>query len=193
LRSLRRGRVVTASLVAFSIGLGGAAAASADPDQTVAPTPGPPPITASDGGAAEPAVTACKQFARALRVSSAYYNKFAHAIAGDGAQVNYDDPKVIGDNVDGRTALRKSAAEALIASGTPGLQPEIADPMRSWSLRATKLLMAMGLRLDGNTLNDAATELNTDANDAQMACTNAGARPVIRVPRTNPGVQPATA
>lgn len=135
---------------------------------------------APDSGAAEPAATACKQFAGALRVSSAYYNKFAYSIAGDGARVDYQDPTVMGDNVDGRTALRKSAAEALIASGTPGLQPEIVGPMRSWSLGATKLLMAMGLRLDGNTLNNAATDLNTDATNAQMACVKAGARPLIR-------------
>ena len=138
------------------------------------------------GGAAEPAVTASKQFTAALRVSSAYYNKFAYSIAGDGAQVDYHDPTVISNNVDGRTALRKSAAEALIASGTPGLQPEIAAPMRAWSLRATKLLMVMGLRLDGNTLNDAATALNADANDAQMACVTARAQPLIRGAKVQP-------
>jgi hypothetical protein len=171
--------VLAASVIALGIGLGGATTASADPDQTM-PAPGAPAATVpSDGGGAEPAVIACKQFDAVLRVSSAYYNKFAYSIAGD-AQVDYHDPNVMSDNVVGRTALRKSAAEALIASGTPGLQPEIADPMRSWSLRATKLLLAMGLRLDRNTLNDAATELNTHATNTQMACAKAGAQPVIR-------------
>lgn len=192
MRSLFRGRVLAASVIVFGIALGGATTASADPDQTKPPPPGPPPpgppaaTAPSAGGAAEPAVTACKQFTAALRVSSAYYNKFAYSIAGDGAQVDYHDPTVISNNVDGRTALRKSAAEALIASGTPGLQPEIAAPMRAWSLRATKLLMVMGLRLDGNTLNDAATALNADANDAQMACVTARAQPLIRGAKVQP-------
>ena len=83
------------------IGSGFVATASADPAQEE-----------------PPAVSACKQFDSALRVSSTYYNKFAYSIAGDGAQVDYRDPAVVSDNVDGRTALRKSAAEAMIASST---------------------------------------------------------------------------
>jgi hypothetical protein len=171
--------------MAFSVGLGGATTGSADPEQTVPPAPERPGIAAS-------AVTACTQFAGALRVSSAYYNRFARSIAGDGAEVDYHDPKIMSENEDGRTALRKAATQALIASGTQGLQPEIADPMRTWSLRATKLLIAMGLRLDGDTLNDAATELNNDATEVQMACANAGARTLVRAPKTNRDTQPAT-
>lgn len=175
------GRVLTVSLVAFGIGLRFATVASADQDQPQPWTPSSPAVTVpADGGTAEAAATACKQFAAALRVSSAYYNKFAYSIAGEGARVDYQDPAVSSRNVDGRTALRKSAAEALRASGTPLLQPEIAAPMRSWSLRATRLLITMGLHLDGNALNDAATDLNTTANAAQMACVAAGAQPIIR-------------
>ena len=110
-----------------------------------------------------------------LRVSSAYYNDFAYAIAGNGAQVDYQDPKVQGDNVDGRTALRKSAGEALSVAATPGLPPAIADPMRSWSWHAAKLAVVMGLRADGDTLNNAAAELNKEAEGTEMACANAGA------------------
>ncbi|KUH86488.1 hypothetical protein AU186_07415 [Mycobacterium sp. GA-1999] len=115
-----------------------------------------------------------------MQFSSKYYNDFAYSIAGDGAQVDYRDPAVRGDNVDGRTALRKAAGEALSASSTPGLQPEIADPMRSWSLHAAKLVVIMGVRGNGDTLNNAATELNKEAQNTQMACANAGALPVIR-------------
>ena len=53
--------------------------------------------------------------------------------------------------------------------GTPGLPPEVADPMRSWSLHATKLLLVMGLHGGGDTLNSAA-ELNAHGHDGQMAC-----------------------
>ncbi|WP_234785292.1 hypothetical protein [Mycolicibacterium mucogenicum] len=74
----------------------------------------------------------------------------------------------------GRTALRKAAAAAMTASTTPGLQPEIAAPMRAWSVDATKLLLIMGLRGGGDTLDNAATELNNDAYDAQTACAAAG-------------------
>ena len=175
------GRVLTLSLVVSGIGLWPDTVASADQDQPQPSTPSPPAVTVpADGGAPEAATTACKQFAAALRVSSAYYNKFAYSIAGEGAHVDYQDPAVSSRNVDGRTALRKSAAEALMASGTPRLQPEIAAPMRSWSLRATRLLITMGLHLDGNALNDAASDLNTAADTAQMACVAAGAQPMIR-------------
>jgi hypothetical protein len=100
--------------------------------------------------------------------------------AGDGAHVDYLDPTVNSDNVDGRTALRKSAAEALNASATPGLQPEIANPMRLWSLHAAQLVIIMGVRGDGNALNNAANELNKEATNTQMACVNAGAQPGAR-------------
>lgn len=165
------------TVVAFVIGLAVAAPASADPvngDQPPGPPPGPAAIAAPPAGNSAPATAACNRFGAALRVSSTYYNEFAYSIAGDGAHVEYQDPAVMNANVDGRAALRKSAAEALSASGTPGLQPEIASPMRSWALRATKLLLTMGLRGNGATLNNAATELNREATDTQLACAQAG-------------------
>ncbi len=172
-------RTLAASLIAFGLALGCATSASAEPDPTAPPAPPPAVATAPiEGDAAEPAVAACRQFAAALRVSTAYYNNFAYSIAGDGARVDYQDPAVTSDNVEGRAALRKSAAEALSASGTPGLQREISSPMRVWSLRATKLLIVMGVRGDGTTLNKAASELNDAATDAQMACANTGAQPL---------------
>lgn len=42
--------------------------------------------------------------------------------------------------------------------------------MREWSLRATKLLVIMGVRGGGDALNAAADDLNVDAREAQMAC-----------------------
>ena len=60
------------------------------------------------------------------------------------------------------------------AAQTPGLDPTIADPMRIWSLGATKLLLKMGLRISGESLNSTATEMNNQAEKAQLACAAAG-------------------
>ena len=60
------------------------------------------------------------------------------------------------------------------AANTPGLQPDISDPMRVWSLGATKLLVKMGLRIPGDSLNSTATEMNNQAEKVQMACAAAG-------------------
>ncbi len=46
--------------------------------------------------------------------------------------------------------------------------------MRSWSLRATKLVLLMGLHGGGNSLNTTATYMNSDARDVQFACAAAG-------------------
>ena len=59
---------------------------------------------------------------------------------------------------------------ALDAAGAPRLPGDVADPMRAWSLHATKLVLIMGLRGGGDSLNAAATDLNTDATNVQMAC-----------------------
>ena len=79
--------------------------------------------------------------------SSNYYGDFADSIEGS----DYSDPAVASSNVVGRTALRQSAAVAMDAANTPGLQPEIADPMRIWSLGATKLLVKMGCEFPAST------------------------------------------
>ena len=120
-----------------------------------------------------PASVACSQFAAALDGASVYYGQFADTIDGSD-RPDYSDPAVSDTNSLGRKALRQAAALALTAAGTPGLPPEIATPMRAWSLDATKLLLKMGLRGGGETLNVTATELNSDASAAQMACAAAG-------------------
>lgn len=176
------GRGITAALVALGVVLAVPPAASADPvaDPSAslapsAPSPDAPaadiaPATA-DGGSAS---AACKQFSVALNYAAANYEDFAYNSAGGGNVVNYTDPTVQNSNVVGRTALREAAATAWNASMAPGLQPEISSPMQSWSLRATKLLLIMGLRGGGDSLNSAAANLNTDAHDVQMACAAAG-------------------
>ena len=60
------------------------------------------------------------------------------------------------------------------AAMTPGLPGDISAPMQAWSLHATKLLVIMGLHGGGDSLNDTANTLNTDARNAQMACAVAG-------------------
>ncbi len=172
LRALER--TLAASLISLGLGLSGAAAASADPEST-APIPDPITLTRPIADmAATPAAAACRRFGTALRVSSVYYNDFAYAIAGNGAFVDYQDPKVRTGNVDGRTALRQAAGEARGAASTPGVPPEIADPMRSWSWQAMKLVLTMGLRGDGDTLNNAAADLNELAESTQLACASGG-------------------
>ena len=125
-----------------------------------------------DGAASE----ACAQFGAALNLAASKYEEFAYAIAGSGNSVNYQDPLVIGANSNGRTALRAAAATALDASRTPGLPPQVSDPMQSWSVRATKLLVIMGLRGGGDSLDATATDLNAEAEDVQMACALNGGR-----------------
>ena len=186
------GRALATSLIAFGVGLAVVPTASADPGdpaQTDAPAPAPaasaPPQAAPAASAptqAAPAsnspdpaaADACKQFAAALNFASANYEDFAYDSAGGGDVVNYENPTVANDNVVGRTALRQAAGAAMTASTTPGLQPDISAPMQAWSLQATKLLVVMGLRGGGDTLNSTATEMNTDARNAQRACAQAG-------------------
>lgn len=157
-------------------------AASADPadpadlpvaDVAVAAAAGSAPAAADAGDAVG---AACKQFGAALNVAAANYEDFAYATAGNGNYVNYQDPTVGRSNVVGRTALREAAAAALSASHTPGLPQEVSDPMQSWSLHATKLLVVMGLHGGGDSLNSSANQLNVDAHDAQLACALGGAR-----------------
>ncbi|MGV0815123.1 hypothetical protein ABQF34_24430 [Mycolicibacterium boenickei] len=137
------------------------------------PDPAAPPAPIAAGDANPAALTACSQFADALDNAATFYGDFADVIEGT-ERPDYADPFVNMSNVSGRTALRESAAQAMSAANTPGLAPDIANPMRSWSLDATKLLVKMGLRGSGNTLNITATELNEDAHNAQMACAMAG-------------------
>lgn len=181
---LRQGQTLTAALLVSGLALLAAPGAAADPDtQSEQPAPLPGPVPAAVVAAAPPdapevsAVSdACKQFGGALDLAASYYEDFAYDSAGSGNSVNYNDPNVANANVYGRTALREAASAAMSAASTPGLPGDIAAPMRSWSLRAAKLLLIMGIRGGGDSLNSTANDMNTDANNAQMACALNGAR-----------------
>jgi hypothetical protein len=167
----RIGRLA-ASFTVVGLGLCSPATCFAD-DVTVDPSaPGPVQVaTVGTSDDADPAsVTACAAFAEVLDGSSTYYGDFADTLEGSG----YADPAVSDSNVVGRTALRQAAGVAMTAANTPGLQPEISGPMRTWSVDATKLLVKMGLRIPGESLNTTATEMNDDASKAQEACAAAG-------------------
>jgi hypothetical protein len=139
------------------------------PDDSSAP--GVQVDTAPMGDNATPAaVTACAAFADALDGTSTYYSDFADSLEGS----DYSDPAVDSSNSVGRTALRQGAQVALEASNTPGLEPDVADPMRSWSLGATAMLVKMGLRIPGDSLNNTANGMNNDATKVQVACAAAG-------------------
>lgn len=158
-------RVAAAATVALTQGCLLAPVTHADPGVEVA---------APTSDAANPvAVAACEQFAAVLDATSTYYGDFADAIEAY-AQPDYSDPAVQESNVTGRTALRQGAVAAMDAANSPGVPPDIANPMRAWSFDATKLLVKMGLRGGGESLNVTATELNTDAESAQQACAAAG-------------------
>jgi hypothetical protein len=176
------GRALATSLIAFGMGLAVVPTASADPNdaaQTDTPAPGPgtgPPrsVAQASSDANPEAATACKTFAAALNFASVNYEDFAYSIAGNGANVDYANPTVVNNSVASKTALRQSAAAAMEAAGTPGLQPEVANPMRAWSMNATKLLLLVAIHANGDALNSAATDLNNNAREAQMACALAG-------------------
>jgi len=119
------------------------------------------------------AVAACGQFAEVLDAAATYYGDFADALDESG-RPNYADPTVESSNTLGRTALRQGAVVAMSAANTPALAPDIAAPMRMWSVDATKLLLKMGLRGGGDTLDVTASELNSDALTVQEACAAAG-------------------
>ena len=157
---------------------------SADPS---GPAPGPEPVPAENvtgpaalaappGDPGNSVLEACRLFNAAVNLAAANYEDFAYATAGNGDFVDYQDPIVGRSNVVGRTALRQAAAAALSASHTAGLPPEVSDPMRTWSLHATKLLLVMGLHGGGDSLNANVAQLNTEGHDALMACAANGWR-----------------
>lgn len=181
-----RGRTLAATLIALGIAMSALPVASADPDTgtpadgsdpaaaaAAAPLPVVLPVESDDAGLS-PTSDACRQFATALGYAATNYEDFAYNTAGGGNSVNYADPSVQSSNIAGRTALREAASVAWNASNGPGVTPDVSAPMHSWSLHATKLLFIMGLRGGGDSLNNAATELNDDAHDAQMACALSG-------------------
>lgn len=162
----------TTSCIAVGLGLISPATSFADDVGADPSMPGPVQVaTVGTSADADPAaVTACAAFAEVLDGSATYYGDFADTFEGS----DYADPAVSDSNVVGRTALRQAAGVAMTAANTPGLQPEIADPVRKWSVDATKLLVKMGLRIPGDSLNTTATEMNDDATKAQAACAAAG-------------------
>lgn len=158
-----------AAAMAIQMTTGLAWADPAQPGDPVGPdAPADAALVASQ--ASNPVTQACRQFDQAISVAALNYQGFAYATAGNGDHVDYSDPEVQRSNVLGRTALRGAAAAALDASRMPGLPPEVSGPMRSWSAHAAKLLVVMGLRRGGDSLDAAATQLNAHAHDAQMAC-----------------------
>jgi len=193
--SLRTGsRLPLAAALALGMlagSLASATAAQADPDATAAAddvaveapevpavpaaaAPTVPEVVPVDAPTNTPSSDACKQFSVALNFAAANYEDFAYNTAGTGNVVNYQDPNVASSNVVGRTALRQAAANAMDAANTPGLEREISSPMHAWSARATKLVLLMGLRRGGDSLNTTADNMNTDAYNVQMACAAAG-------------------
>jgi hypothetical protein len=165
-------RALAASLFALGVGLTVVPAASADDVGTDGSSPGPVVVTPADPSAnlTDSAASACGTFAQVLDDSSNYYGDFADSFEGS----SYSDPAVDSSNAVGRTALRQGAALAMQTAGTPGLDPSIADPMRVWSLGASKLVIEMGLRIPGESLNSTATQMNTQAGLVQQACAAAG-------------------
>jgi hypothetical protein len=158
----------------FMFGIGLTVVPTASADDVVVDGAGSAPVQVAAGPTsdnADPAaLQACAQFAEVLDGSATYYGDFADSFEGS----SYDDPAVGSSNVVGRTALRQAAATAMTAAQEPGLTPEIANPMRIWSLGATKLLVKMGLRVPGESLNSTANEMNDQATLVQQACANAG-------------------
>jgi hypothetical protein len=167
-------RTSAAALIAMGLGAGFVPVASADDDavvdQPVMTDPVQVAAAPTADGADPAAVAACAQFAQVLDGSSTYYGDFADSFEGS----DYADPAVSSSNATGRTALRESAGLAMDAANTPGLRPDISEPMRVWSLGATKLLVKMGLRMSGEGLNDTATEMNNQAFKVQEGCAAAG-------------------
>ncbi len=142
------------------------------------PVAGADPLSgeaATPDGQTTPVKDACARFGAALHLAASSYDEFAYATAGNGDLINYADQNVWRTNLIGRTALREAAHEALSAARTPGLPAEVSEGIRAWSLDAAKLMLVMGLRGGGDTLNQKAAELNNEAQNAQMACaTNGG-------------------
>lgn len=167
------GRVL-ASVLAWGMAFAFTPGALADDADMPAPGPAPAPILVEAAPIADEttpaAVTACGAFANVLDGTSIYYSEFADSLEGS----NYSDPAVDSSNGVGRLALRQGAGVAIKAANTPGLSPDIADPMRAWSLGATALLVKMGVRIPVEHLNNTATGMNENAEKVQMACARAG-------------------
>jgi hypothetical protein len=157
---------------------GAAPEVAAMPDAPLGPsgaTQGAAPDAVPMPTSGDPTKDACDLFNKAVNYAAINYEDFADYSAGSGNYVNYTDQTVDNANLAGRTALRQAAGAALNASGIPGAAPEATAPMRAWSLSAAKLVLVMGVRGGGDTLNSTATDLNKTAKEAQMVCATAQA------------------
>lgn len=151
------------------------------PPGPAGPPPGPalpPPVVPADGDPELPPIPgtgdvvrdACNRFQQAGNLAATTYEVFADATAGTGNFVNYGDPEVDRTSVISKAGLRTAAGAAVDAANLPGLPPEVADPMRSWSMHATKLMFIIAIRGNGDSLNNAANQLNVDYGNTQQAC-----------------------
>lgn len=129
---------------------------------------GAPQSAAVDSSNADPAsAAACSEFAEVLDSASDGYGSYADS-------VDDQDGTAAQSNVVGRTSLREAASAALDAANTPGLSPDIANPMRAWSFGAAKLMVKVGLNMTGGTLDSTAVDVNNNAEAVQKACAAAG-------------------
>lgn len=166
-------RALAASLIALGMGSAVTATAFADDGDGTDPGPGVPVQVAAapESDDAHPAaVTACGNFAQALDGAQQYYGDFADSFEGS----DYNDPAVQSSNEVGRAGLRDAASVATDSANTPGLDPGIADPMRAWSMDATKLSLKMAIHIPGTSLDTSVAEMNTDGTNVQKACAAAG-------------------
>lgn len=159
------------AMACASLALGLAPTAWADEEDVV---PAPPPVQVAGVDPADNAdpvaVSACGAFAQILDGSSYYFGSFADSFEGS----DYNDPAVQSSSQLGRQAMRESAGAAMNVANTPGLAPDIAGPMRSWSMGATAMWAKMGLRIPGESLNTTATGMNDNATKVQEGCAAAG-------------------
>lgn len=165
-------RLAAASVIAGGVGATWLPVAAADPADDTGPANVPAPAQVTSMGVtsanADPAaMQACSQFASALDTASDGYGAFAD-------DLDDNDPYVGQSNAAGRSSLEAAAKVAMDASNTPGLAPDIADPMRAWSVGAAKLLVKMGIGMRGTSLDSTATEVNTNAEAVQRGCAAAG-------------------
>lgn len=154
--------------------LPGPAPVPAEPDAAAADPAGPADPEAVGlspvGDTGNPVHDACEQFFQAGNLAATTYEDFADASEGASNTVNYGDPEVQRTALISRAALRTAAGAALDAANTPGLPPEVADPMRSWSMHATKLIFVVGLHAGRETMNNAVNQVNIDYGNARQAC-----------------------
>ena len=127
---------------------------------------GLPPVASSGN----PVKDACDQFMQAGNLAATAYEEFADASEGSGNDLNWGDPEVQRTSVSSRVALRQAASAAGEAANVPGLPPEVADAMRSWSFHVNKLFLVVSVRAGRDSINNAVQQVNDDYGNAQQVC-----------------------